>query len=351
MIRQSRKLEHVHYALKLRKKAAAKEFADISLIHRALPGLNYADIAINTELFGIALNSPLIINAITGGAQDVKQINATLANVAHECKLAMAVGSQMAALEDPTVADTFKIVRQINRDGIIFANIGAYATPELAQRAVEMVEANALQIHLNAPQELVMREGDRNFREWRQNIARIMERVKVPVIVKEVGFGISQEDACQLQDLGIKAIDIGGRGGTNFVDIESARRDDCWGDIYREWGIATPVSLLEVASVVHQPIDLIASGGLTNGLQTAKMLALGAKGVALAGILLQELMQNGIAGGIAVIKRIEEELKMAMLMVGADKINELQKVPVVIVGETAQWLTLRGIDLIKYARR
>jgi len=351
MIRQSRKLEHIQYAMQLAKQEEPWEIADISLVHRCLPELKLDEISIHTQVAGFQMRSPIIINAITGGAKDVKNINAALATVAKECQLAMAVGSQMAALEDPSVADTFKIVRQINPDGIVFANIGAYASPDLAQRAIEMIEADALQIHLNAPQELVMHEGDRDFRDWLTKIAAIVQSAHVPVIVKEVGFGISMEDARLLQDNGVTVLDVGGKGGTNFVAIECERKQD-WRDcIYRDWGIPTPVSLVEVLTVADPLTDVIASGGLKNGLDVAKMLALGAKAVGIAGIILQELQAGGSTKVVEKIKAIESELKMAMLLAGAKDIKTLQQVPVIITGFTAEWLSRRGIDLKSYAMR
>ena len=173
MTRQERKLEHLWHTVQADLTSA--DFSDVELVHNCLPETAYDDLDLSTTIAGIKLSQPLFINAITGGVEDAQIINRELAEVARECGFALAVGSQMAALENKDFGKTYRVVREIYPEGIIFANIGAYADPDQAARAVEMVEADALQIHLNVPQELMMKEGDRDFRGFTQRIARIVK--------------------------------------------------------------------------------------------------------------------------------------------------------------------------------
>ena len=262
-LRSSRKLAHIKHALELTPGPGATGFADIHLIHRCLPELAWEEVDTSTSFLGLSLSAPIIINAMTGGAQDVAEINAALSRAAAATGIGLAVGSQTAALENPDLEATYRIVREENPRGVILANINAHTTPQDALRAVEMVAADLLQVHLNPAQELVMPEGERDFRGLLENIRAIVAAVPVPVIVKEVGCGIAGEDAIALAETGCKGIDIGGRGGTNFIAIEQARRQDTLGQGLVEWGIPTAVSLLEVAARLKgRDVVLIASGGI-----------------------------------------------------------------------------------------
>lgn len=185
--------------------------------------MNLQDIDVSTTLMGIKLSFPLLINAVTGGALDVTNMNRKIAEFAKEVQLPMAVGSQYVAIANNEVLESFQVVRQVNPNGVIFANLGAYTSVDDAKRAVNMIRADALQIHLNVAQEIFMSEGDRHFDGYLAKIAAIVEAVDVPVIVKEVGFGIAKEQAIALSNIGVNAIDIGGTGGTNFLAIEAAR--------------------------------------------------------------------------------------------------------------------------------
>ena len=191
MPRLNRKDEHI--IIRLKQKPSLADFSDIHFVHNCLPDRNLNEVTLETSLLGTELGSPLFINALTGGTPLSKRVNAALAGVARECGLPMALGSQMAALDNPLVEDTFKVVREVYPEGQIWANLGAYATPELARRAIEMIDAAALQIHLNVPQELAMKEGDCRFRGTLRRIEEIAAAVKCPVIIKEVGFGIARE--------------------------------------------------------------------------------------------------------------------------------------------------------------
>ena len=222
--RESRKIDHIKYALHLEDGPCATGFSDIQVFHRALPQADRRDIDLSTALPGIGtLAQPLVINAITGGAEAVKAINGELAAVARETGCAMAVGSQYGAVRKGMYEDTFAIARQVNPRGMLFANVSALASSDEARRAVDMIQAQALQIHLNSAQELAMEEGDRDFSHWLEQIEAVCARSEVPVIVKETGCGMAREDARRLLDCGVSILDTGGAGGTNFPAIEGCR--------------------------------------------------------------------------------------------------------------------------------
>jgi len=350
-VRQSRKLDHIKYSLSLADGPGISGFADIGLIHNCLPNLGWDELDISSSIAGIPINNPLIINAITGGAHDVTTVNGQIAEFARLTNTAMAVGSQYAALEYPEVEQSYKIVREKNPNGIIFANLGAYATPRQAQLAVDMIDAQAIQIHLNVAQELIMTEGDRDFSGYLINIANIVERVKVPVIVKEVGCGIAKEQAKQLAEIGIKAIDVGGMGGTNFLAIEAARSQI---DIYPEtlsWGIPTAISAVEIMSVLPRHVDMVVSGGIRTALDVVKSLALGGTGVGMATPIIRMLHEKDIEYTVNWFNNLLHEIKCYMILSGIANIKDSAKVPVVITGYTKEWLMARGIDTTQYGIR
>lgn len=341
MQRLRRKDEHI--IIRLKQKPALADFSDIELLHNCLPERNFDEVTLETSFLGMKLGSPFFINALTGGTPLSKRVNAALARVARECALPIALGSQMAALENPRVQDTFKVVRRIYPGGLIWANLGPYATAELARRAVEMIDAAALQIHLNVPQELAMREGERSFRGTLQRIEKIAAAVDCPVIVKEVGFGIAREQARLLVEAGAAAIDVGGRGGTNFIAIESRRSRRRFSPELLSWGLPTAVSLLEVLDGAAGRAAVIASGGMFSSLNMAKALALGAQAVGIAGHPLYILLKKGPGALIRALRKLERELRLIMLMTGSASLEELRRAPLVITGFTGEWMKERQI--------
>jgi len=340
MSRQTRKLEHLWHAV--RSELTSADFSDIELVHNCLPETRFDTIDLSTQIAGITLKSPIFINAITGGVEDAEEVNRELALVAKECGLAFSVGSQMAALEDTLYERTFKVVRKTYPDGVIFANVGAYADPEMARRAVAMAEADALQVHLNVPQELMMAEGDSDFRGYRERLLHIVSALEVPVIVKEVGFGVAREQAAIFQDMGVAAIDVGGTGGTNFLRIEKWRAHLKPSEDLLKWGIPTAASLLEAAAGAPN-LDIIASGGVNTGVLAAKALALGARAVGVAGLPVKILLSEGREVLVERLRNMEWEMKAVMCMTGVSSIEKLRNLPVVITGKTREWLTARGI--------
>ncbi|ACB85211.1 type 2 isopentenyl-diphosphate Delta-isomerase [Natranaerobius thermophilus] len=347
--RSDRKSDHLHLAINQYDTQNILE--DIKLLHNCLPECNYDEINLSTSLCGLNFNNPIMINAITGGTQEAYQLNKKIASVAREVNIPMAVGSQKIALEDQNYQDTFEVVRRENPRGVIFANIGAYATPQMAQQICEMIKADGLQIHLNIPQELAMGEGDRSFQGYANNIAKIIDYVDIPVIVKEVGFGVKKEEISKLMDIGVKAVDISGCGGTNFINLENSRLEQPNLPSAKDWGIDTGSSLLEAVESSYHNLDIIASGGFSRSIEITKALALGARCVALAGYPLHILWHYGQDELISQLEQLLTELRSMMLMCGATSISQLCQTPLLITGKLREHADLRGIDVKKYARR
>jgi isopentenyl-diphosphate delta-isomerase len=359
---EERKIEHIRICLEedVKAKKITTGFNDVFLIHRALPEINQKDIDVSTQILGHKFSAPLIITGITGGTEKALKINATIAEAVEELGIGMGVGSQRAALENPKLEWTYSIVRKKAPTAFILANIGA---PQIirensltqVKKAISMIGADALAIHLNPLQEAVQPEGETDYSGVLQKISELTANLNVPVIVKETGAGISAEDARKLRDVGVSGIDIAGAGGTSWAAVEYYRakqRGDIFGqevgkDLW-DWGIPTVVSLVEVVQSVDVPV--IASGGVRTGSDVAKALALGA---ALAGfaapVLGPSLKDNG-----EVSRKIElviRQLRTVMFLVGASSIERLKVVPVIMVGRTAEWLQARGFNLRNYVER
>lgn len=347
--RARRKSEHLKYALKTGQKRLAG-FEDISFIHNSIPNTALDEIQLSSHIGELSLSSPIFINAMTGGGGETTyQMNKQLGFVAKETGIAIAVGSQMAALKDKNERKTFEVIREQHPDGIVIANLGMEATVEQAKAAVKMIAANALQIHVNVVQELTMPEGDRDFRSALRNIKAIVEGVDVPVIVKEVGFGMSMDIVEKLTSVGVKFIDVGGYGGTNFAEIENERRMDQL-PFFNEWGIPTAISIVE-AKTAAPTSAILASGGVQTSMDIAKSIALGAQAVGMAGRCLRLLVDKGSDALIEEIHQLHEELKLMMVALGVKNIADLQKVPIVISGKTHHWLNERGIRTSDLSRR
>ena len=351
MTRQSRKIDHMRQALSLADGPASPGFEDLMLVHSCLPEAKFADVSIETTCAGLSLPHPVIINAMTGGAAALTQVNGRLAEVAKRTGSVMAVGSQFAALEFPEVAKSFRVVREVNPQGIIWANVGAYATVEEALRVVDMIEANALQVHLNAAQEISMPEGDGDFTGWLRRIEKMARRLPVPVIVKETGCGMAMEQIRLIAETGVKAVDVGGAGGTNFIAIETARTGRVLSDDLLGWGIPTAISAMEAAQVLPCGVDLIVSGGIRTPMDALKSFAVGAAAVGIAAPVLRCTEEEGIEAAVIWIQDYLATLKKCAMLLGRTSIRDIARHPLVITGRTAQWLEARGISSVKYARR
>lgn len=353
-----RKIEHVTVALSHDLAAPqAASWADVRLIHQALPEVDLDAIDLGTDFLGRRLGAPIFISSLTGGHADVAAINARLARAAERFGLAMGVGSQRAAVIDPSLAPTYAVAREQAPSAFLIANLGAPQfipqahkapfTVAEARQAVAMIGADALALHLNYLQEAAQPEGDRKARGALSAITQIVADVGVPVIAKETGAGISREQAYKLKAAGVAAIDVGGAGGSSMAAMEAVRAADrgdtptqAVGEVFRDWGIPTPISLVE-AGVADLP--LIATGGVRTGLDAARALALGATLIGIGFPMLQAASQGDDAV-TAFITGFLRELRVAMQLTGAENLAALRSIPVVLGGATRAWLDLRGFE-------
>ncbi|WP_227936173.1 type 2 isopentenyl-diphosphate Delta-isomerase [Alkalihalobacillus deserti] len=349
MDRSARKLDHINHAL-LIGQAKSHGFQDLTFVHNSIPEINFSDVSLTSKIGELTLSSPIFINAMTGGGGErTKEINKQLAEVASETDIGMAVGSQMAALRDEEQRSSYEIVRHIHSKGIIFANLGSEATIDQAKKAVDMLEADAFQLHVNVIQELVMPEGDRDFTNTLSRIETLVRELEVPVIVKEVGYGMSKVTVQKLASVGVAAVDIGGFGGTNFSKIENGRRQRQL-DFFDEWGITTTCSLLE-AFDAKTPVKVLASGGLQTALDLAKAMSLGACAGGFAGHFLKILVEQGQEALIVEITELKRDLKMILTALQLNNPQQLGQVPIVISGNTFHWASQRGLDISGFSQR
>ncbi len=355
---RQRKAEHV--AVALNSDIAAPQsasWADIRLIHQALPEVDIEEIDTSTPFLGKTLRHPIFISSLTGGHPDVAAINERLAIIAQEYGLAMGVGSQRAALVTPALAATYDIVRRRAPDAFIIANVGA---PQLieqrgkpaftvreAREAIEMIDADALALHLNFLQEAAQPEGDRRARGCLAALAQVAAEVGVPVIAKETGAGISYETARQLREAGVAAIDVGGAGGSSMAAMEAQRaqargdtRTANVGALFRDWGIPTPLSVVETRQAAPD-LPITATGGVRSGLDAARALALGATLVGM-GFPFLKAASEGEAAVRDFLEQFLTELRVAMQLTGCATLDALRRAPVVITGATREWLEMRG---------
>ena len=330
-LRKIRKDEHIKYFLQSEQKYD-NGFSDVIVQNNSLPELDFDDLDTSCEFMNKTIDFPMIINAMTGGTDYTLQINESLSRLASRFNIPIAVGSQTIALEHPESAEAFKVVRRMNPEGVVIANISAGSDVHKAVEACEIIHADALQLHLNAAQELSMKEGDRCFKGILSNIGTISSRINLPVIAKEVGFGMSIETARRLKNEGIRHIDISGFGGTNFTEIESMRNRDKDMSFLYAWGIPTALSLIECRKLGWD-LHITCTGGITKSEEIVKALCLGANLVGISGALLRELMVNGYEAAEAYIEQLIYETKVLMLLLGAGKIDELYRAQYLLKGQ------------------
>lgn len=359
---EERKADHIEICLEenVQARKTTTGFEDLSLVHKALPEIERKKIDLSTTVFGYKFSAPIFVGAMTGGTPKALKINAAIAEAVEELNLGIGVGSQRAAIDNPKLERSFTVVREKAPTAFIVANIGGpqlvgkYSVKE-ARKAVEMIEANALAIHLNALQEAVQPEGETKFSGLLKKIGEVAQALEVPVIVKETGAGIAAEEAKMLEEAGVAGIDVAGVGGTSWAAVEyyrAKRRKDSFhqrlGETFWDWGIPTAVSLVETVQSVSLPV--IASGGIRRGIDVTKALALGASLTSVAYPILQPATK-----GPEEVKKILQfligEARNAMFLVGANSVKKLEKVSVVLTGKTAEWLRARGFQPELYARR
>jgi isopentenyl-diphosphate delta-isomerase len=357
-----RKEKHLEICLKENIQARTMEpgFREIFFIHKSLPELDLHAIDLSTKFLGHNFSAPIIIAGMTGGTTLAKRINAALAEITEKLQIGMGVGSQRIALENPELAHTFRIAREKAPTAFLIANIGGVQlleenAIELAREAVDMINANALAIHLNPLQEAIQAEGQTNFKGILSRIKELAKELDIPIIAKETGAGFSAEVAKLLENAGVKAVDVGGTGGTSWSAVEYYRAKELGdelrerlGNIFWDWGIPTAISVIEVRNSTSLPI--VATGGIRSGIDVAKSISLGAD---VAGIA-HPLLKPALKGPKAVAKELElviAELRTAMFLIGCESIGKLKEAPVVITGKVADWLKARGYDVSYYAKR
>jgi isopentenyl-diphosphate delta-isomerase len=358
---KKRKQEHIRVSLEERVDSDIPTgFDDVTLVHRAVPEIDLNEIDMSTNIFGRKLSAPLIISAMTGGTDEAKRINEILATVAQRLKIGIGVGSQRIAIQQPENEPTFKIVRDIAPDALVIGNIGC---PQLslgwgikeARKAVEMIDADALAIHMNPLQEVVQVEGDTNYKGVIKKIRSLTSKLEVPIIMKETGAGISFEDALKLEKSGVAGFEISGLGGTSWAAVEhhiakesGEEMQEYLGKALWNWGIPTVCSLVEVRAASKGKV--IASGGLRTGLDMAKAMTLGADAVGIAKPFLQKTVE-GEEELEKHIKTILSEFKACMFLIGAKNLDEMRSAPVVVTGWTSEWFRVRGFQPENYATR
>lgn len=337
--RSIRKDEHVRHVLSQTEQIDT-DFNRVHLVHHSLPDFNLEDIDLSSAFGTVDWEVPLYINAMTGGSDWTKNINEKLALVAKAAGLPMSLGSMHAAIKDPALKSSFSVARKMNPDGFLIANVGADVPAEHVHEVIDLIDADALQIHINAAQELIMPEGDREFKNWKQNIQKIVNMVNIPVIVKEVGFGMNRETISSLVELGVIYIDISGRGGTNFAEIENRRRKDQEMDYMYTWGQSTVISLIE-SEPFQNSAHILASGGVTTPLDAVKCLALGARAVGLSRIVLERVMNDGVEDTTQFINDFIYQMKKIALLTNSRTLEDLKNTPKVLSSELENWKTQR----------
>lgn len=333
-MRAARKDEHIKFFMKS-EPPYDNGFKDVVLQNNALPEIDFGSIRTNSVFLNKEIDFPIMINAVTGGTEYTYSINKDLAALSREFNIPMAVGSQTIALQNANAEASFKIVRETNPNGVIIANLSANSKLNHVQEAIAMLKADAVQLHLNAAQELCMLEGDRSFQGILSNICEIVHKISVPVIVKEVGFGISYETARKLHNVGVKYIDTGGKGGTNFVAIENERNKEQDYSFLKHWGISSALSLLECRRVARD-LNIICSGGITKAEEVVKAITMGACITGMSGRILRELINQGVSGVREYLQKIEYQTKVFMLLLGAENIDKLSKSTYLLTGELYQ---------------
>ncbi len=346
----NKKNDHVELAQVFHEREKQSDFDSIKYLHHSFPQMGVDDVDIKTSMAGLDMEVPFFINAMTGGSDMTKKVNEKLALVARECDLLMASGSLSVAMKDPDLMDSFKIIRKTNPNGKILANLGAEHSVENAKRAMDALEADGLQIHVNSIQELVMPEGDRDFSKWLSSIENLVNNIDKPIIVKEVGFGMSKKTLEELKNIGVKTVDIGGYGGTNFAKIENFRRDKNKYDYLEDFGQSTIISLLEAQDYLDD-LEIIGSGGIRNPLDIIKVLSLGSSATGIAGTILDMVLNRGVENSIETINNWKSELKVIMTILGKKNIDELKTAEFILSGRPKEWCQARNIDYRQFANR
>jgi len=339
---EKRKIDHINLCVE--KDVAFKEKTTllecVELDYKTLPEISLSDVNLSTEFLGSEFSHPLMVSAITGGAEVSKKINQDIAKVAQELGLGMGLGSMRAMLESPALADTYN-VRDVAPDIFLAGNIGAaqlkeYST-DLMNKTLNSIGANALAIHLNAAQEAVQPEGNTDFSGILNKIREYVDEIDIPVYVKEVGHGINFEVAKALKQTGVAAIDVQGAGGTSWTMVDALRHKTSFGKTFRDIGIPTAVSIIETKNALLGEKQIVASGGIRNGLEGIKSIVMGADmvGVAMPALAAQQKSYKSL---LTYLQNFTIELRIASFLLGCKNMEELHKEEYVVLGKLKEWL-------------
>jgi isopentenyl-diphosphate delta-isomerase len=326
-----RKASHLELCIREDVESRRRTLLDeVHLFHEALPELSCSEVDPAVELLGRRLLAPVLISGMSGGTDEAGELNRALAGAAQKHGLGMGVGSQRAMLLDPASVESYR-VREIAPDILLLGNLGAVqargAGPERVARLVEEIGADALCIHLNAAQELVQDEGDRDFRGCLGTLGDLARGLPIPIVVKETGCGLSPRTLERLRDAGIRWVDVSGAGGTTWTGVEALRgspRQRALGAELREWGIPTAAS---VVFARRAGLRTIASGGIRSAADAVRALALGADAVSLALPFLRAYAEQGARGVLDTAGRLTESIRALMLLTGARRVADLHRVP------------------------
>lgn len=355
----NRKIEHVEICLYENVEGFTSTLLDnVVLIHQAMPKISFSDVNTKTKFFKKEISAPLMVTGMTGGTADLGKINETIAEVIEELGLAMGVGSQRIAIENSSAEDSFKIARKVAPSSPIIANIGApqlnkgYGVKEL-EKAVSMIEADAIAVHLNPAQEIFQPEGEPDYSaEILDKLKDISKSLGVPIIIKETGTGISMETATLFSKYGFKNFDVSGQGGTSWIAVEMIRdkRKGNWkeqsAELFADWGVPTAAAIVETRYAVPDSF-IIGSGGIRNGLDTARAIALGSDIAGMASPILKRVVE-GKDSLKSFFNKTIFELKAAMMLTGSKNIEEFKKTSIVIWKDLKDWMESRGISLSIY---
>lgn len=327
--RRARKDEHIENYLR-------SEFRSKTLLnnvyveHNALSDVNFDEIDTSIEFMGKRISMPVMVNAMTGGTEISEDINEDLSNICKDLNIPMAVGSESIALKDIKARESFSLLKE--KDQVFkIGNLGLENSIENFEFAKDLIGARAMQAHLNVAQELVMAEGERDFSNNFENLKNIKNNLSAPLIVKEVGFGMNKEVGKKLLDIGIKYIDVAGKGGTNFIEIEDMRIFDKDYSEFYSWGIPTAKSILDLRSL-SDDFFLISSGGIRNASDVCKSIIIGADMCAISGEVLSFLLRGDYDYAQKYLEELQTKIKIFMGLVGVKNIDELKKIPYKITG-------------------
>ena len=355
--RAARKDDHVRLASAQQTEGPRRsDFDDLEFVHHALSGTSPETVDLSVDLGDWTWSAPFYVNGMTGGTETTARINRDLALAAAETGLPMACGSMSVALDDAEAAKGFTVIREVNPDGFVMGNLGAGRSADDARRAVELLGADALQIHVNPVQETAMPEGTRDFSEWLDGLVEIVAACPVPVIVKEVGFGLSRRTLGQLAEIGVRFADVSGAGGTDFLRIENDRAGA------HDFAMLTGFGQSALACLLDAPDEwtgggavsagvLLASGGVRNPYDVVKALACGARAVGVAGTFLQTVLDHGPDGLIDLVRTWQDQTRALLALLGAQRSTDLAHTDLLTRGRLGEFARLRGIDVVALSHR